>query len=248
MSASTFIRDPLLWLGLLFLALATVMPVEGSFLARLFPAITPSAESGDSFFVLWLYHAALVAVSSAVASGIGILGGIVATRRAGGEFRPLLQSLATIGQTFPPVAVLALAVPAFGYGAVPTFIALALYGILPVFANTLAGLASVPAAVREAARGMGLTRWQILASVELPLAAPLILAGIRTSVIINIGTATIGSTVGAVTLGAPILEGLVTNQLADVIQGAILVGFFAILSDLAFARLERALRRFAARD
>ena len=93
--------------------------------------------------------------------------------------------------------------------------------------------------MREAADGMGLSPWQRLCEVELPLAAPAILAGVRVSVTIAIGTATIGSTVGALTLGTPIFDGLAANKLPYVIQGAVLVALFAILTDMAFARLER---------
>ena len=96
----------------------------------------------------------------------------------------------------------------------------------------------VVVSVREAAEGMGLSAWQRLYKVELPLAAPVILAGIRISVTIGIGTATIGSTVGALTLGTPIFDGLVTNKLPFVLEGAVLVALFAILADLLFARLE----------
>ena len=93
--------------------------------------------------------------------------------------------------------------------------------------------------VREAAAGVGLSPWQRLRDVELPLAAPVILAGIRVSVTIAIGTATIGSTVGALTLGTPIFDGLVANKIAFVVEGAVLVALFAILTDLLFERLER---------
>ena len=89
---------------------------------------------------------------------------------------------------------------------------------------------------------MGLSPLQVLRDIELPLAAPIIVAGIRTSVIINIGTATIGSTVGAVTLGTPIINGLVTGKLPYVLQGAAVVGLFAILTDMVFERLDRHLR------
>jgi osmoprotectant transport system permease protein len=99
--------------------------------------------------------------------------------------------------------------------------------------------------VREAAEGMGLSAWQRLRDVELPLAAPVILAGIRVSVTIAIGTATIGSTVGALTLGTPIFDGLVANKIPFVIEGAILVALFAILTDLLFDRLDQRLRATA---
>jgi osmoprotectant transport system permease protein len=163
--------------------------------------------------------------------------GIFVTRPAGREFRAMLGAVAAIGQSIPPVAVLAIAVPTLGYGAEPTFIALALYGFLPIVANVIAGIEGVPAAVREAAEGMGLSPLQILWRVELPLAAPVILAGVRTSVVINIGTATIGSTVGAVTLGTPIIDGLVSGKLPYVIEGASVVGLFAIVTDMAFERI-----------
>jgi osmoprotectant transport system permease protein len=242
------LREPLLWLLPLLLFLLLGMPLLRPLFAAAFPTTTPPIYGDDSFLALFLSHAEYVVLSSLAAALIGTGLGIVATRPWGREFRPLLEALATIGQTFPPVAVLALAVPAFGYGPAPTMIALTLYGILPILKNTLAGLASVPAGVREAGEAMGLTRFQLLRDVELPLAAPTILAGIRISVIINIGTAAIGSTVGAVTLGNPIIGGLVNGKVAYVIQGALVVGVFAIVTDLLFERLDRRLRRFARSD
>jgi osmoprotectant transport system permease protein len=89
---------------------------------------------------------------------------------------------------------------------------------------------------------MGLSPWQLLRAVELPIAAPAIIAGVRVSVTIAIGTATIGSTVGALTLGTPIFDGLAANKLPFVLQGAVLVALFAILTDMVFARIERRLR------
>lgn len=145
--------------------------------------------------------------------------GVAVTQPAGGAFRPLVETIAAIGQTFPPVAVLAMAVPVLGFGWLPALIALALYGILPVLQGTLAGLGSIPPGVSGVAEGMGMTGWQRLYKVELPLAAPVILAGIRTSVIVNIGTATIASTVGASTLGTPIIIGLSGFNTAYIVQG-----------------------------
>ncbi|HVA13738.1 MAG TPA: ABC transporter permease [Stellaceae bacterium] len=248
MSRRDLLRDPLLWLLPLLVFFSLGMKLLRPVFAWAFPGTVPPIYADDTFLALFLSHAALVAISSLIAALIGVGLGIVATRRWGAEFRPLLEALATIGQTFPPVAVLALAVPAFGYGPLPTMIALTLYGILPILKNTLAGLAGVPDSVRDAGTGMGLTRFELLRDVELPLAAPTILAGIRIAVIINIGTAAIGSTVGAVTLGNPIIGGLVTGKVSYVIQGALVVGLFAIVTDLLFERLDRRLRRFAARD
>lgn len=111
-----------------------------------------------------------------------------------------------------------MAVPVLGFGWLPALIALALYGILPVLQGTLAGLGSIPSGVSDVAEGMGMTGWQRLYKVELPLAAPVIPV-IRTSVIVNIGTATIASTVGANTLGTPIIIGLSGFNTAYIVQG-----------------------------
>jgi osmoprotectant transport system permease protein len=183
-----------------------------------------------------LAHVGIVAVSSAVSIVVGVTAGLFVTRAAGREFRPLTETVVAMGQTFPPVAVLAVAAPLIGFGVAPAWIALALYGLLPIVQATIAGIESVPAAARDAAVGLGMTPGQVLARVELPLALPVIVGGVRSSVIINIGTAAIASTVGAKTLGSPIIIGLSGFNTAYVIQGALLVGLLAVVTDLAFER------------
>jgi len=131
------------------------------------------------------------------------------------------------------------AVPVIGFGEQPALIALLLYGILPILQGTLAGLESVPESAREVAQGVGMSGWQRLTRVELPLAAPVILAGVRTSIIINIGTAAIASTVGAKSLGSPVIIGLSGFNTAYVIQGAVLVALLALVVDRLFERLQR---------
>jgi osmoprotectant transport system permease protein len=131
-----------------------------------------------------------------------------------------------------------------GFGALPALIALALYGLLPIVRATIAGIESVPPGVIDAANGLGLARVQRLARVELPLAALVLLAGVRSSVIINIGTAAIASTVGAKTLGSPIIVGLSGFNNAYVVQGALLVGLLAVVVDLAFERVGQRLERW----
>ena len=170
--------------------------------------------------------------------------GIFVTRQAGREFRPLVETIVAVGQTVPPVAVLAIAVPLIGFGALPALIALALYGLLPIVRATSAGIESVPAAVLDAADGAGMTAVQRLWRVELPLAVPVLLSGVRSSVIINIGTAAIASTVGAKSLGSPIIVGLAGFNTAYVIQGALLVGLLAVGVDLLFERAARRLDRW----
>jgi osmoprotectant transport system permease protein len=241
-SAVQWLNDPIVWLGLLFAALLVGMPALAPIFAWAFPQVDPPVFARASFLSLWLSHLTLVAAASASAAAVGISLAIFVTRPLGRDFRPIINALATIGQTFPPAAVLALAVPALGFGARPTIVALFLYGILPIVENTMAGLDGVSPAVQDAATGMGLSAWQRLRDVELPLAAPAILAGLRLSVTIAIGTTTIGSTVGALTLGTPIFDGLAGNKLPYVIQGAVLVALFAILTDMIFACVDRRLR------
>ncbi len=193
----------------------------------------PAIYTRDSYLNLVGWHMLVVFLGSLAAIAVSIALGIFVTRESGKEFLPLAKALTNLGQTFPPVAVLALAVPAVGFGMEPTLIALFLYGVLPIFENTITGLQQVPATVLEAARGMGLSRRQRLIRVELPLALPVILAGVRVSTVINIGTATIGSTVAAKGLGEVIIAGLLTDNMAFVLQGGIIVALLAIVVDAA---------------
>ena len=126
-----------------------------------------------NLMTLTLQHLGLVALATLISTLVAVAMAIFVTRRQGAEFLPLSRSLVNIGQTFPPVAVLALAVPVFGFGDKPTLIALVLYGLLPIFENTLTGLTTLPAPVVEAARGMGMTGMQRLVKVEMPLAMPI---------------------------------------------------------------------------
>jgi osmoprotectant transport system permease protein len=237
-------RDPLLWSALALAALVFGMGHLGGVFKALFPAQARPIYEQDPFPALMAAHVALVAASSAVSILVGVAAGVFVTSAPGRQFRTLVDTLVTMGQTFPPVAVLAVAVPVMGFGAGPALVALALYGLLPVVAGTVAGIGSVAEPVREAARGIGMTERQVLGDVVLPLAAPVIVAGIRVSVIINIGMAAIASTVGAKTLGSPIIVGLNGFNTAYVLQGALLVGLLAIVADLAFGRIGRALERW----
>jgi osmoprotectant transport system permease protein len=246
MRGRSFLTSAPLWVALLFALLLLQMDQLRPVLHWLFPGVEPVIYQRGSFVALFLSHLGLVAAASAAATLVGVSLAVFVTRPAGQDFRAIVNALATVGQTFPPAAVLAITVPIVGFGARPTMIALFLYGLLPIIENAIAGLEGVPLGVREAAEGLGLSSWQRLRDVDLPLAAPVILAGIRVSVTIAIGTATIGSTVGALTLGTPIFSGLVANKLPFVLEGAVLVALFAILTDMLFARLEWWLRGGAA--
>ncbi len=203
----------------------------------------PAIYNQGSLLSLTLQHLGTVAVATIAAIIVAIGLAILVTRPFGAEFLPLSRSLVNIGQTFPPVAVLALAVPAVGFGEKPTLIALFLYGLLPIFENALTGLTTLPANVVEAARGAGMTDRQKLLRVELPLSLPVILAGIRLSVVISLATATIGSTVAAKTLGEVIIAGLISNNLAFVVQGGLIVAGLAVFIYDGLMALERVAAR-----
>jgi len=203
----------------------------------------PPVYTQNSLPSLALAHLELVIGSIICTAILAILAGIFVTRKSGADFLPLSRAIANAGQTFPPVAVLALAVPATGFGAGPTLIALFLYGLLPIFENTVSGIRQVNPAVLDAADGMGMNPTQRLFKVELPLALPLILEGLKVATVINIGTATIGSTVAAKGLGEVIIAGLISDNTAFILQGGLIVGLMAVLIYDAMGVVESAITR-----
>ena len=216
------------------LLLAYGLPYSQPLFAALFPELSRPVYLQEPMAELMWQHLGLVFVSSLVAVIVATLAGLATTFETGRALKPLMETLAGMGQTFPPVAILAVAVPAVGFGELPALIALSIFGVLPVLQATLAGLASVPSPVLDSARAMGMSPRHILTEVQMPLALPLWLAGFRTSVVVKIGTAAIASTVGAKTLGLPIIVGLSGFNTAYVLQGAMVLGLMAIAADLAF--------------
>ncbi len=230
-------------LALLFIAAyilyITLPAVQHTFLSPLFPNLQEILYPRASLLRLFTEHLLLVMLSGASAFFTGILLGIGVTRSWGREFLQPIQDLTALLQTFPPVAVLTLAVPAVGFGFTPAYLALYIYSILPIVRNTITGLLSVSPTLKEAARGMGMTPLQVLTKAELPQAFPAILAGTRISIIINIGTSTIGGVIGAGGLGVAIVAGLVRDNTAFVLQGAIAAAGLAFFADYLFESLER---------
>lgn len=235
------------------LAKLALLALLGAFLLRpdTFAGLFRPFAPGDTapiyvqtpLLTLAVNHLLLVAIATGAASVLAVGFAVAATRPAGRDVLPFARAVANLGQTFPPVAVLALAVPVFGFGPVPTLVALILYGLLPIFETTLTGLTGLDPAVMEAARGLGLTDRQRLVQVELPLALPMILAGIRLTAVIGLATATIGSTVAASTLGEVIISGLLTGNTAYVLQGGLVVSALAILIDAGLRAIERVAAR-----
>ena len=236
-------------LRLAALALLVAFLVVPQRFAPLFAPLTqygaPPIYDQGNLLTLALAHLSTVCLAAAASTVVAVGLGILVTRPGGREFLPLSRTLVNIGQTFPPVAVLAVTVPLVGFGEKPTLIALFAYGLLPIFENTIVGLQGCPPAVLEAASGMGMSARQRLVSVELPLAMPLILEGIRLSLVINVGTATIGSTVAAKGMGEVIIAGLLSNNTAFILQGGLVTALMAVLLYDAMAALERRVLRGA---
>jgi len=215
-------------------------------LRSLFPEESRVLHPRASLLVLVGEHVLLVLYSSSLTVLVGVPLGIWVTRPGGRSFLPIVSDLTSFGQTFPPVAVLALAVPIMGFGVLPTVSALFLYGLLPVVRNTIAGLDAVPHHLVDAAQGMGMGRVRALVRVELPLSARVILAGVRISVVINIGTAMIGAVIGAGGLGSPVVGGLVQDNVAYILEGAVPAAMLAVLTDQLLANFERSFTYSAA--
>jgi osmoprotectant transport system permease protein len=183
-------------------------------------------------------HLELVLVSSLVTISVGLLLGVLVTRERFREFLPLVSDLVSAGQTMPTLAIVALMVPIIGLGFWPTIVALILYGMLPVVRNTIAGLEAVDRFIIESAQGMGMTALQVLWHIELPNASRIILAGIRTSVIVNVGTAALGAYAGSGGLGVPIAGGLSQLIYPFVLLGALPAALLAILLDYVLGQVE----------
>ncbi len=183
-------------------------------------------------------HILLVLTALGLAVAVGIPAGIMLTRpglRAAGK---VVENLVNIGQTIPSLAILALSFVYLGFGFKTAVFALWLYSILPVLRNTYAGITSIQPDILEASKGMGMNKLRILCRIELPLALPVIIAGIRTSVVICVGTATLATFIGAGGLGDLIATGIQVRRNILVFTGAGLSALMAIFLDYIIGRIE----------
>jgi osmoprotectant transport system permease protein len=193
---------------------------------------------GADFARLTLEHLGLVFVSLAASIVVGIPLGVVAAK--GRALEGLIFGATGVVQTIPSLALLAILIPLTGrIGVVPAFIALALYALLPIVRNTHAGLAQVSHGMKDAARSLGMRDGTILRRIELPLAAHTIVAGVKTSAVINVGTATIAAFIGAGGYGERIVTGLALNDHAMLLAGAIPAAALALLIEGGFRIAER---------
>lgn len=184
-----------------------------------------------------LQHLFLVSISLAAAIIISIPLGILAykVKKAG----QLVLGIVGIIQTLPSLALLVFMIPFFGIGMVPAIVALFLYSLLPIVRNTYTGLHDIPADLTESAEALGLSSFARLRLIEMPLAARSILSGIKTSAVINVGTATLGALIGAGGYGQPILTGIRLDNIGLILQGAIPAAVLALLVQGLFDLLER---------
>ena len=203
------------------------------------PENAPKERTIDWVFLLrcTLTHLKLTIIALLAGMVVAIpLGALV--YRLGALSRPVLY-IAGVLQTIPSIALLTFMIPLFGIGARPAIVALFLYSLLPILNNTATALLSIDPVLRKVSIGMGLTPWQRLRYIELPLAAPTILAGIKTAAVINIGTATLAAFIGAGGLGEPIVTGLALNDPGLILQGAVPAALLAVVTELAFELLQR---------
>ncbi len=213
-------------------------PLWDFILGLIFPTSRQLIHPSATVIQFAAQHLELVFVSSLITVPAGLLFGIVVTRENFREVLPLVNNLVNSGQTVPTIAIVAFMAPIIGFGFWPAIIALVAYGLLPVVRNTIAGLEAVDDFVIDSARGMGMTPTQILFQIELPIASNIIMAGIRTSMVINVGTATLGAFVGSGGLGTPIASGLAMTVDAFILLGAIPAAILAILIDYVLGRIE----------
>jgi len=233
-------RMPLSRGRIFYLPVAVVLGVGISVLVL--QTLTPTPTDGeilnsDFLSQRTISHLELVGLGFATVAAIGVPLG-VAMAKAGPWLQVPVFLVANLGQAVPSVGILVLFYAFFGLGLRPALLALVIYGLLPVLRNTMVGVQGVDPAAVESARGMGMTTWQSLWRVELPLASPVVFGGLRTSLVLIIGTATLGNFVGAESLGDVIAAGI--NQSDRIVfVGAVMVATLALLADWALSLVER---------
>lgn len=223
------------WKGYLTVPLILGLICLGLFLyvqSRELDSIEQRSLNVDAITKALQEHIVLTAVSTVVTLIIAVPLGVMLTRPLTRRIRPFIIGALTILQAVPTIAILVLLAVAFLFLGFPAaIVGLVLYAIIPVLLNTIVGLEQVDENVLEAGRGMGLSRMQVLRRIELPLAVPVILAGVRTALVINVGTATLVTYINAGGLGDIIVAGLSTNRVLVQIVGAALTAVLALLID-----------------
>lgn len=194
-------------------------------------------ENFDQFIELLIQHILLVGLSVLLAIIFAVPLGVLATRNE--RAKAYILGTGNVAQTIPTLAIIALVFPLLGIGFLPSLVGLFTYAILPILTNTITGLEDVDPGTIEAARGMGMTENEILRNIKLPLAVPVIFAGIRTSAVLNVGTAYLAFFIGGGGLGVWVISGINLFDMPQVLAGAIPGALLAITMDSTFALVER---------
>ncbi|MFF9072217.1 ABC transporter permease [Streptomyces sp. NPDC014872] len=237
-------RPRLTWRKLVVLpaVLAAVLAVTYLWITNVrLDSIARNALTGGNVRLRWWQHVELTAISTFWVLIIAIPLGIALTRRGLRRGAPLVTAIANIGQATPAIGLLALLVIWLGIGPSTAVIGMVIYAVLPVFSNTVAGLRAIDPNLVEASRGIGMSPMGTLAKVELPLAVPLILAGVRTALVLNVGTATLATFVGGGGLGDLITSGIQTQRMPVLVLGSALTVVLALLVDWLASLAEVAL-------
>jgi osmoprotectant transport system permease protein len=193
---------------------------------------------GELLYSAWA-HVKMVFIAVFIASAIGVPLGIVATRPGLEKLALPIIGLGSIGQTIPSLAVIAIMAPLLGFGFQSAIAALVIYGLLPILRNSYTSIKSIDPAIIEAARGMGMTRLQIARKIEVPLARPVIMTGIRISTVITVGTAELAVLVGGAGLGKITLTGVFAREVLIILQGAAPTAALAIALGFLLERAEQ---------
>mgnify|MGYP006277862485 CR=1 FL=1 len=210
-----------------------------SFLADLAAGWEYLLTNSDRFVELLVQHLLLVLLSVVLAILVAVPLGVLATRNE--QVKGYVLGVGNVAQTVPTLAIIALVFPFLGIGFLPSLVGLFTYALLPILTNTITGLEDVSEDTVEAARGMGMTENEILRKIKLPLAVPVIFAGIRTSAVLNVGTAYLAFFIGGGGLGVWVISGINLFNMPQVLAGAIPGALLAISMDVFFAGIERKL-------
>lgn len=197
-------------------------------------------ENLDTFVELTIEHVDIIALAIGIAVPVGVVLGVAIT--VDDRLATVVVWLAGIMMTIPSIALFGLLIPIFGIGDPPVVVALVLYSQLPIIRNTYVGISQVDPAAVEAGLGLGMSRWQRLRRIQLPIALPVIMAGVRNAVVILIGIAAIGAYIGAGGLGGPIFNGITDANTPQIVVATVFLSALALSVDYLLGIVEQLLR------
>lgn len=198
-------------------------------------------ERWDFFSDLIVQHIRISMIAISISASLGLLIGILIYNNK--KLASAIMGIVNIFYTIPSISMLGFLIPFTGIGNKTAIIALSIYGLLPMVRNTYTGITQIDPALLEAAKGMGSTKWQILYKIRLPLAVPVLVAGIRSMVVMTISLSGISAFIGAGGLGVAVYRGITTNNARMTFAGSILIAALALLADCLVAGIERLLNR-----